>query len=55
MKIVVHPPQSREGLCELRKRMAAVHAEAILRYIANLPCPKQQKLQLLSSIQKSIT
>ena len=55
MKIIVHAPKNPESVCELQRRVAVVHAEAVLKYIAKLPCPKKQKLQLLSSIQKSIT
>lgn len=53
MKVIVHPPRSLEGLRDLQKRAAAIHAEAVLKYIAKLPCPKEQKLELVSSIQNS--
>jgi hypothetical protein len=53
LKVIVHPPRSPEGLCDLQKRVAAVHAEAVLKYIAKLPCPKEQKMELVASIQNS--
>lgn len=53
MRVIVHPPRNPEGLRELQKRVAGVHAEAVLKYIARLPCPKEQKIQLVSSIQNS--
>lgn len=53
MKVIVHPPTSPEGLRDLQKRVAGVHAEAVLKYLAKLPCPKEQKMQLVSSIQNS--
>ena len=53
MNVIVHLPKSPEGVLNLHKRVAAVHAEAVLKYIAKLPCPKEQKLELVSSIQNS--
>ena len=53
LNVIVHLPKSPEGLLILHKRVAAVHAEAVLKYIAKLPCPKEQKLELVSSIQNS--
>jgi hypothetical protein len=53
LKVIVHPPKSPEGLRDLQKRVAVVHAEAVLKYIAKLPCPKEQKMQLVASIQNS--
>lgn len=53
MKVIVHSPTSPEGIRDLQKRVAGIHAEAVLKYIAKLPCPKEQKIQLVSSIQNS--
>lgn len=53
MNVIVHSPKSLEGLLDLQKRVATVHAEAVLKYIAKLPCPKEQKIELVSSIQNS--
>lgn len=53
VKVIVHPPKTPEGLRDLHKRVAAVHAEAVLKYIAKLPCPKEQKMELVASIQNS--
>jgi hypothetical protein len=54
LKVIVHPPKSPEGLLNLQKMVAVVHAEAVLKYLAKLPCPKEQKLELVSSIQNSL-
>ena len=54
MKVIVHPPRTPEGLRDLQKRVAVVHAEAVLKYITKLPCPKEQKMQLVASVQNSI-
>ena len=53
LNVIVHSPKSPEGLLDLQKRVATVHAEAVLKYIAKLPCPKEQKIELVASIQNS--
>lgn len=53
MKVIIHPPTTPEGLLDLQKKVAVVHAKAVLKYIEKLPCPKEQKMQLVSSIQNS--
>ena len=53
MNVIVHLPKSPEGLLDLQKRVATIHAEAVLKYIAKLPCSKEQKIQVVSSIQNS--
>ena len=53
LNVIVHSPKSPEGLLDLQKRVATVHAEAVLKYITKLPCPKEQKIQLVSSIQNA--
>lgn len=53
MNVIVHLPKSPEGLLNLHKRVAAVHAEAVLKYITKLPCPKEQKIELVANIQNS--
>ena len=54
MKIIVHPPTSLEGLRDLQKKVAIIHAEAIVKYITKLSCPKEQKMQLFISIQNAL-
>jgi hypothetical protein len=52
MNVIVHYPKDPESLDILRKRTAAVHAEAVIKYIQKLPCPKEQKIDLLDSLIK---
>ena len=54
LKVIVHPPKTPEGLRDLQRKVAVVHAEAVLKYLIKLPCPKEQKMQLVSSIQNSV-
>ncbi len=51
MKIIVYYPTSENGLNELKKNVAKVHADAVSSYISNLPCPKEQKLELIDSLR----
>lgn len=53
LQVIVHPPKTLEGLRDLQKRVAIIHAEAVLKYLTKLPCPKEQKIELVSSIQNS--
>ena len=50
INIVVHYPKTEEGWRELRRRMAIVHAEAVLNSISKLNCPASQKERLLQAI-----
>ena len=52
MKVSVYYPGGAESAEILRKKIAAVHAEAVLRHIEKLPCPKEQKLRLRDEIAK---
>ena len=53
MNITVHYPKDKESLLELQKRVAVVHAEAVLRYIKKIPCPKEQKVNILTGFIKT--
>jgi len=53
LKVIVHPPRTLEGLHDLQKKVATVHAEAVLKYIAKLSCPKEQRIELVCCIQNS--
>lgn len=50
INIIVHYPTTEEGWRELRKRMASVHADAVLNSIQKLNCPNWQKIKLLDAI-----
>ena len=50
INIVVHYPKTEEGWRELRRRMAIVHADAVLNSISKLNCPASQKEKLLQAI-----
>lgn len=50
MNIIVHYPAGAEAKKELEKRIALAHGSAILKYIEQLPCPVEQKKEILSEI-----
>lgn len=50
INIIVHYPTTEEGWRELRRRVAEVHADAVLTYIQKLNCPTWQKIELLDAI-----
>ena len=50
INIIVHYPKTEEGWRELRKRMAIVHADAVLNSVQKLNCPTWQKIKLKDAI-----
>lgn len=50
MDVIVHYPQSEAGIDALEKKVAAVHADIVIKYIDKLRCPKAQKIELVNSI-----
>ena len=52
MNIIVHYPKKQEDIDALRKKVAVVHSEAVIRYIDKLTCPKEQKIALLNETKK---
>ena len=52
MNIIAHYPKRQEDIEALRKKVATVHAEAAIRYIDKLNCPKEHKVALIDTIKK---
>ena len=50
INIIVHYPTTEEGWRELRRRMAIVHADAVLNSVQKLNCPTWQKIKLINAI-----
>lgn len=50
INIIVHYPTTEEGWRELRRRVACVHADAVLNSISKLDCPISEKERLLNAI-----
>jgi len=54
MNIIVHCPESEEAKQELAKRVAIVHAQAIVQKVKSLSCPLTQKIALLDAVIEKI-
>ena len=52
INLIVHYPKTKEGWQKLNKRVAAVHADAVINSVMDLKCPQWQKEQLLNAIIK---
>ena len=50
INIIVHYPTTEEGWRELRRRMAIVHADAVLNSVQKLNSPTWQKIKLIDAI-----
>lgn len=54
MNIIAHYPESENAKQELSKRVAIVHAQAIIQKVKSLSCPLTQKIALLDAVIKKI-
>lgn len=52
MKVIVHYPKDPEAIKELEIEVSKIHSSAIVNYLQNLKCPKDQKLQIIKELQK---
>jgi len=52
VKIIIHYPKNKDDIITLQKKVAVVHAEAVVRHIEKLPCPTLQKTALVNAIKK---
>ena len=50
VKIVLYCPKTADSRLELSKRVAAIHADAVLARLKTLHCPEAQKQALLDAI-----
>ncbi len=50
MEVILHLPDTAEAVEELNQSVAKVHAELAVEGIHRLPCPDQQKYQLIQAM-----
>ena len=50
INVIVYSPQSGTGKQALAERVASVHADAVMRRVKDLNCPKPQKDALLKAV-----
>ena len=53
MEIIMHLPHSASGKDELQKQLAKFHADHAIKKICKLPCPTEQKYELVNTIIQS--
>jgi len=54
MEIIIYYPKRKALQEELSKRVATIHAQAILDKVRELPCPVYQKVALIEAVQDLI-
>lgn len=54
INVIVHYPTTEEGWCELRRRVAIVHADAVLSYIQKLNLSDRQRVKLIDKIIEEV-
>lgn len=54
VNIIVHFPKDREMQRELSKKVASVHAQTVIEKVKAMPCPLEQKAELLDAIKRYI-
>lgn len=55
MNIIIHYPETEEAKQELARRVAVVHAQAIMQKVKSLQCPLEQKMDLLDAVKEIVT
>jgi len=53
-EIIMHFPKKQEDVYILQKKVAQVHAEAVVKHLKKLPFSKEQKLALLTAVKKGL-
>ena len=54
LQVVVIQPETAEGRAELARRVAQVHAEAVMYTLQRLDCPDRQKRELLQAVVETL-
>lgn len=54
VKVIVYHPKTAEGKEELRRRVALIHADAVVHRLRELTCPEKQKLELLDAVLDTV-
>ena len=52
MGVIMYYPATQENQKELSKKVAAVHAQAVMERIKSMPCPIEQKAELVEAIKR---
>ncbi|MEF9939159.1 MAG: hypothetical protein RSL74_08740 [Clostridium sp.] len=52
MEVIVHYSLGVESKQILSRQVAVIYAQAVIKYMDHLPCPRAQKLQLLKALKE---
>ena len=52
MGVIMHYPTTPEKQEELSKKVAAVHAQTVMEQIKAMPCPVEQRAELIEAIKR---
>ena len=50
VNLIVYRPRTEQEQTELARRIAGIHADAVLRQVKELSCPAEQKKELLEGV-----
>ena len=50
VNVIIYSPKAEIDQKELARRIASIHADAVIARLQKLTCPTTQKLQLLDSV-----
>jgi hypothetical protein len=53
LNVIIHFPKTSSGKQELQNKVANVHVEGAKNYIQQLPCPKEQKVELFEALKQA--
>lgn len=54
VNVIVYYPKTEEGREDLARRVAEVHADAVIQRLKSLNCPTRQKLELLDAVVNTV-
>ena len=52
MGVIMYYPTTPEKQAELSKKVATVHAQTVMEQIKAMPCPVEQKAELIEAIKR---
>ena len=52
MGVIMHYPAGPEMQAALSEQVAAVHAQTVMEQIKSMPCPVEQKAELIEAIKR---
>ncbi len=54
MEVNIHYPKNSKEMSLLQSKIGDFYGRAVVDYVQNLPCPKEQKIEMLNVVLKNI-